>query len=101
MHASELRDTAGFACGKLLVPEPGPGNGFEDCLTACLCRNVRIADDQAQGAALGNVAEGAFDRGYKLQVVLGWGGGVSGSVVSRRSHVAQELLDELGHATSD
>ena len=93
MHAGELRDTSGFAGGKLLVPEPGPGNGFEDGLAACLCRNVRIADDQAQGAALGNVAEGAFDRGYKLQVVLGWGGGISGSAVSRRRIVAEELLD--------
>jgi hypothetical protein len=48
-----MRDTAGFACGKLLVPEPGPDNGFEDGLTACLGRNARIADDQAQCAALG------------------------------------------------
>src|ERR1035437_3785946 len=101
MHAGELRDTAGFAGGKLLVPEPGPGNGFEDSLTACLCRNVRIADDQAQGTALGNMVEGAFDRGYKLQVVLGWGSGVSASFVSRTSIVAEELLDELGHPDSD
>ena len=93
MHAGELRDTAGFAGGKLPVPEARAGNGFENRLTARLCRNVRIADDQAQRAALGNVAEGTFDRGYKLQVVLGWGGGVSGSAVSRRRIVAEELLD--------
>ena len=92
MHGGELRDTAGFACGKLLIPKSGTGNGFEDGLTACLCRNVRIADDQAQGAALGNVAEGAFDRGYKLQVVLGWGGVVSGAVASG-GVVPEELLD--------
>src|ERR1017187_2719709 len=101
MHARELRNTAGFGGCKLLVPEPGPGNGFEDGLTACLCRNVRIADDQAQCAALGNMAEGAFDRGYKLQVVVGWGGSVSASFVGRRSIVAEELLDELGHPDSD
>ena len=100
MHAGELRDTAGFAGGKLLVPEPGSGNGFENRLTARLRRNVRIADDQAQCAALGNMAEGAFDRGYKLQMVLG-GGGVSRSVVSRRGIVAEELLDELGYPDSD
>src|ERR1039458_6743710 len=101
MHAGELQDTAGFAGSKLLVPESGACNGFEDGLTARLCRNVRIADDQAERAALGNVAEGAFDRGHKLQVGLGCGGSVSGSAVSRRSVVAEELLDELGHTDSD
>jgi hypothetical protein len=73
MHAGELRDIAGFAGGKLLVPEPGPGNSFENRLTARLCRNVRIADDQAQCATLGNVAEGAFVKGG---VKLGHCGGV-------------------------
>ena len=47
------------------------------------------------------MAEGAFDRDYKLQVGLGWTGSVSASFVSRRSIVAEELLDELGHADSD
>src|ERR1035437_3884437 len=97
MHAGELRDTGGFAGGELFVPEPSPGNGFEDGLTARLCRNVRIADDQAQGAALGNVAGGAFNRGYKLQASLGCDRGFSGLVVSRRSFAAEELLDQMGH----
>ena len=62
---------------------------------------VEITDDLSVRAALGNVAEGAFDRGHKLQVDLGCGGSVSGSAVSRRSGVAEELLDELGHTDSD
>jgi hypothetical protein len=36
-----------------------------------------------------------------LQLRLGCTGGVSGSAVSHRSAVAEELLDELGHADSD
>jgi hypothetical protein len=66
MHAGELPDADGFAGGKLLVPKSDAGDGFENGLAACVCRNVPIADDQAQCAALGNVSERAFDRGYKL-----------------------------------
>ena len=74
-----MRDIRSFAGCDLLVPLACASDGFQNGLTARLCRDVRIADDQAQGAALANVAEGAFDRGYKLQQVgLGCAGGVSG-----------------------
>jgi len=42
MLAGELLDTVGFAGGKLLVPKPGAGDGFQNGLTARLCRDVRI-----------------------------------------------------------
>ncbi len=58
----------GFAGGRLLVLEPGSGNGFEDGLMARICRNVRIAGDQAKGAAKVNVAERAVVRRVRMQL---------------------------------
>ena len=62
MHACQLFEAAGLACGDLLVPAAGAGDGFENGLPTRIRCEAGIADDEAHGAALPDVAEGAFDR---------------------------------------
>lgn len=62
IHACQLFDAAGLACGDLLVPAAGTSDDFENGLATRIRCEAGIAADEAYGAALPDVAEEAFDR---------------------------------------
>ena len=62
MQAGQLRNGAGLSGRDLLIPMAGAGDGFEDGLTAGVGRDTCVADDEAQGTTLLNVAESAVKR---------------------------------------
>ena len=60
MHSGQLHDATCFSRGDLLIPDLGAGDGLQDGHTTRIGGDIGIANDEAQCAALLDVAEVGF-----------------------------------------
>ena len=67
LAAGDFGEAGDFSLDDLFVPEAGAGDGFGDGLATGVGADLAVADDQAQGAALGDMTEGTVDRGTSRQ----------------------------------